>query len=103
MRCDHVGEYGARLGEVEGDEGRVHGDLSEILASSQEFRIDRANSVELFAQLAEVVEKHRDLWVGGVRHVASSLTAPGPTDGKVSLRPMSRPIDAVAVCTSTAV
>jgi len=45
-RHNHVGEDGARLGEVEGDECRVHGGLPQILPSPQEFRIDRADLVE---------------------------------------------------------
>jgi hypothetical protein len=43
---NHVGEDGARLGEVEIDERRVHGDLSKLLAPSQKFRVDRTNLVE---------------------------------------------------------
>jgi hypothetical protein len=71
IRHDHVGEDGARLGKVESDECRVHGDLSKILASSQEFRIDRTNLVERFPQLAEVGDQLRDLQMGG-NHPASA-------------------------------
>lgn len=101
MRYNHVGEDGARLGNVEGNEGRVHGDLSEILASPQQFRIDRADFVQRFPQFAEVVEIAGDLGVGSVRHIVSSRLAAGPSDGEISLRPMSRSIDAVAVRTAT--
>ncbi len=41
---DHVGDDGARLGEVEGGDSRIH--LVETLAAAQEFGIDRANLVE---------------------------------------------------------
>ena len=40
---------------------RVHDDLSEILASSQKFRIDRTNLVEHLAQLAEVGDEFGNL------------------------------------------
>ena len=46
---NHVGENGARLGEIEGSEGRVHCDLPEILAPAQQFGIDRTDLVESFA------------------------------------------------------
>jgi len=78
---NHVGDDGARLGEVESDESRVHGDLSKILASSQEFRIDRANLVESFAQLAEVVDRLGDLQVDIVGHVVPARPPAGLADG----------------------
>jgi hypothetical protein len=40
---DHVGEDDARLGDVEGSDGRVH--LVEALAAAQKFGIDRADFV----------------------------------------------------------
>jgi hypothetical protein len=43
---NHVGENGARLGEIEGSEGWVHRDLSEILAPAKKFGVDRADLVE---------------------------------------------------------
>ena len=55
---DHVGEDGARLGEVEGSDGRVH--LVETLAAAQKFGIDRADLVEHLAQFAEVGEELAD-------------------------------------------
>ena len=44
------GEDGARLGEVEGSDGRVH--LVETLATAQKFGIDRADLVEHLAHAA---------------------------------------------------
>jgi hypothetical protein len=41
---DHVGDDGARLGKIEGCDGRVH--LVETLAATQKLGIDRANLVE---------------------------------------------------------
>ena len=46
---NHVGENGARLGEIEGGECRIHRDLPEILAPAQKFGIDRTDLVESFA------------------------------------------------------
>jgi hypothetical protein len=47
---DHIGDDGSRFGKVEADECRVHGDLFEILASSQEFGIMLiANFASIFA------------------------------------------------------
>jgi hypothetical protein len=47
---DHVGEDGARLGEVESGDGRVkrlrHAGLPEILVAAQEFGVDGADLVE---------------------------------------------------------
>src|SRR5882762_3986172 len=53
---DHVGEDDARLGDVEGSDGRVH--LVEALAAAQKFGIDRADLVEHLA----------DFGVGRIRH-----------------------------------
>ena len=66
IRHDHVGEDGARLGEVESDESRVHRGLSKLLASAQEFRVDRADLVERLAQPVEVVDQLRGLRIGVV-------------------------------------
>ena len=55
VRFDHVGDDGARLGEVEGGDGRIH--LVETLAAAQQFRIDRADLVEHLLQFAEVGEE----------------------------------------------
>jgi hypothetical protein len=49
VRYDHVGEDGASLGKIEGDECRVHSDLSKILATSEKFGVDGTNLVEHFA------------------------------------------------------
>ncbi len=54
---DHVGEDGARLGEVEGSDGRVH--LVETLAAAQKFGIDRADLVEHLASVRLIVERYR--------------------------------------------
>jgi hypothetical protein len=94
---NHVGDDGARLGEIESNERRVHGDLSKILASSQEFRIDRANLVESFAQLAEVVDQFGNLHMSIVGHLVPARTPARLADGQIMLRSMSWPVDAVAV------
>ena len=64
---DHVGEDDARLGDVEGSDGRVH--LVETLAAAQKFGIDRADLVEHLAQFAEVGEELANFGVGRIRHV----------------------------------
>src|SRR5208282_6863420 len=97
IRHDHVGEDGASLGKIEGDECRVHSDLSKILAASEKFRVDCTNLVEHFAQLAEVVDVLGDLWMDCVWYVVPSQPPTSLTDGQISLRPVSRSIDAVAV------
>src|SRR5690348_7394598 len=74
---NHVGENGAHLGNVESSEGRIHGGLPEILASSQEFRVDRADLLEYAAQLAGVVDHLGNLRMHGIWHVVSS----GPSAG----------------------
>ena len=93
---DHVGEDGARFGDVESSDGRLH--LVEILAAAQKFGIDRAYLVEHVAQFAEVGEELADFGVGCIRHVANPRALAGSTDcGKISLGAMPRPIDTVAV------
>ena len=93
---DHVGEDGARFGDVESSDGRVH--LVETLAAAQKFGIDRAYLVEHVAQFAEVGEELADFGVGCIRHVANPRALAGSTDcGKISLGAMPRPIDTVAV------
>jgi hypothetical protein len=93
---DHVGEDGARFGDVESSDGRVH--LVETLAAAQKFGIDRADLVEHLAQFAEVGEELADFGVGCIRHVANPRALAGSTDcGKISLGAMPRPIDTVAV------
>ena len=44
IRFDHVGDDGARLGEIEGCNSRIH--LVETFAAAQKLGIDRANLVE---------------------------------------------------------
>src|SRR5947208_5204926 len=51
---DHVGEDDARLGDIEGSDGRVH--LVETLAAAQKFCIDREELVEHHAQFAAAGE-----------------------------------------------
>ena len=93
---DHVGDDGARLGEVEGSDGRVH--LVETLAAAQQFGIDRANLVEHLLQLAEVGEELGDLDMGCIRHVAEPRALAGSSDcGEISLGAVPRSVDAVAV------
>jgi len=75
---DHVGEDGARLGDVEGSDGRVH--LVETLAAAQKFGIDRADLVEHLAQFAEVGKELADFGVGCIRHVANPRALAGSTD-----------------------
>ena len=93
---DHVGEDGARLGEVEGSDGRVH--LVETLAAAQKFGIDRAYLVEHLAQFAEVGEELGDLDMGCIGHVAEPRALPGSSDcGEISLGAVPWSVDAVAV------
>src|SRR6266566_931526 len=78
---DHVGEDDARLGDIEGSDGRVH--LVETLAAAQKFGIDRADLVEHLAQFAEVGEELADFGVGCIRHVAAgSNTRPRVPDAE---------------------
>ena len=87
---DHIGEDGARLGDVEGSDGRVH--LVETLAAAQKFGIDRADLVEHLAQFAEVGKELADFGVGCIRHVANPRALAGSTDcGKISLGPCPGP------------
>src|ERR1700730_6360665 len=80
---DHVGEDDARLGDVEGGDGRVH--LVEALAAAQKFGIDRADFVEHLAQFAEVGEELADFGVGRIRNVTDPRALAGSTDcGKIS-------------------
>jgi hypothetical protein len=44
IRFDHVGDDDARLGKIEGCDGRIH--LIQTLAATQKLGIDRANLVE---------------------------------------------------------
>src|ERR1700730_6532781 len=69
---DHVGEDDARLGDVEGGDGRVH--LVEALAAAQQFG------------------------VGRIRNVTDPRALAGSTDcGKISLGAMPSSVDTVAV------
>src|SRR5438094_6599413 len=100
---DHVGEEDARLGEIEGSDGRVH--LVETLAAAQKFGIDRADLGEHLAQFAEVGEELADLGVGRIRHVTDPRALAGSTDcGKISLGAMPSSVDsswaARSVCRS---
>src|SRR5258707_15780832 len=53
-RFDHVGENGARLGDVDSRDGRIHS--VEFLAAAQKLGVDCANPVERVAHVAIVVE-----------------------------------------------
>ena len=89
---DHVGEDDARLGDVEGSDGRVH--LVEALAAAQKFGIDRADLVEHLAQFAEVGEELADFGVGRIRNVTDPRAFAGSTDcGKISLGAMPSSVD----------
>ena len=94
---NHVGEDGPRFGEVEGDEGRVHGGLPEILAPAQEFCIDRANLVERLSQPVEVANQMGNVLASGIRDVISAGPPARLTDDEISLRTVSRSARAVAV------
>jgi hypothetical protein len=93
---DHVGEDDARLGDVEGSDGRVH--LVETLAAAQELGIDRTDLVEHLAQFVEVGEELADFGVGCIWHVADPWALAGSTDcGKISLGAVASTVDTVAV------
>src|SRR5262245_27213639 len=77
-RFDHVGENGARLGEVDSRDGRIH--LIEFLASTQEFGVDRTDLVERVAHPAVIVEILADFGDGVVRHIAYLRTLTGDAD-----------------------
>ena len=72
-------------------------DLPEILASTQEFGVDRADLVECFAQPVKVVDQFGDLFAGGIRHIISARAAARLTDHQISLRPVPRSVATVAV------
>jgi hypothetical protein len=93
---DHVGEDDARLGDVEGCDGRVH--LVETLAAAQKFGIDRTDLVEHLAQFVEVGEELADFGVGCIRDVTDPWALAGSTDcGKISLGAVASSVDTVAV------
>ena len=93
---DHVGEDGARLGDVEGSDGRIH--LVETLAAAQKFGIDRADLVEHLRSLRKLARNSRDFGVGCIRHVAEPRALAGSSDcGKISLGAVPRSVDTVAV------
>ena len=96
VRFDHVGDDGARLGEVEGGDGRIH--LVETLAAAQQFGIDRADLVERLLQIAEVGEELGDLGISCIGHVAEPRALAGSSDcGEISLGAVPGAVDAVAV------
>jgi hypothetical protein len=98
---DHVGEDGARLGEVESSDGRVH--LVETLAAAQKFGIDRADHVEHLAHFAKVGEELANFGVGCIRHVADPRALAGSTDcRKISLGTVPGSVDTVAVGSTAA-
>ena len=93
---DHVGEDGARFGDVESSDGRVH--LVETLAAAQKFGIDRADLVEHLLQLAEVGKELGDLGISCIGHVAEPRALAGSSDcGEISLGTVPGAVDAMAV------
>jgi len=93
---DHVGEDDARLGDVEGSDGRVH--LVETLAAAQKFGVDCTDIVEHLAQFAEVGEELANFGVRCIGHVTDPRALAGSTDrGKISFGAMAGPVDTVAV------
>ena len=101
VRFDHVGDDGARLGEVEGGDGRIH--LVETLAAAQQFGIDRADLVEHLLQFAEVGEELGDLGVRCIGHVAEPRTLARARDcGEISLGTMAGPVGAVTIGSAAA-
>ena len=96
VRFDHVGDDGARLGEVEGGDGRIH--LVETLAAAQQFGIDRADLVEHLLQFVEVGEELGDLGIGCIGHVADPRAFASSSDcGEISLGAVTGSVGAVAV------
>ena len=96
VRFDHVGDDGARLGEVEGGDGRIH--LVETLAAAQQFGIDRADLVEHLLQFAEVGEELGDLGIGCIGHVAEPRAFASSSDcGEISLGAVPGSVGAVAI------
>src|SRR5262249_42950140 len=92
---DHVGEDDARLGDVEGSDGRVH--LVETLAAAQKFGIDRADLVEHLAQFEEVGEELADFGVGCILYVTDPWALAGSSDcGKISLGAVASAVATVA-------
>src|SRR6476620_6024315 len=85
------------FGNVESSEGRIHRGLPEILASPQEFRVDRADLLEYAAQLAGVVDQLGNLQMHGIGDVISSGPSAGLADAQIILRAMSGSVDAMAV------
>jgi len=96
VRFDHVGDDGARLGEVEGGDGRIH--LVETLAAAQQFGIDRADLVEHLLQFVEVGEELGDLGIGCIGHVADPRAFASSSDcGEISLGAVTGSVGAVAI------
>src|SRR3974390_2141628 len=92
IRFDHVGDDGARLGEIEGCNSRIH--LVETLAAAQRLGLDCANLVEALLLRAVIAKKLGDLWVDRVRHIAESRALAGSRDRRqISLGSVSRPVD----------
>ena len=100
VRFDHVGDDGARLGEVEGGDGRIH--LVETLATTQKLGIDRANLVEHLLKLAVIGEKRGDLGIGRIRYIAEAWAFAGAGDrGQVSLGSVPRSVGAMTTGSTT--
>ena len=99
-RFDHVGENGARLGEVDSRYGRIH--LVEFLAAAQELGVDRADLVERVAQLAVIVEVLVDFGDSIVRHITYLRTLTGDADRQIALGSVAAIVGAVTAWPSTA-
>src|ERR1700730_3266846 len=99
-RFDHVGENGARLGEVDSRDGRIHS--VEFLAAAQKLGVDRTDLVERFAHVAIVVEVLGDFDEGVVWHVVYLRTLTGRTDRQIALGAVAPIVGAVAARPSAA-
>ncbi|MCP3460945.1 hypothetical protein NLN62_50410 (plasmid) [Bradyrhizobium sp. CCGUVB23] len=72
---DHVGDDGARLGNIEGCDRRVH--LVETLAAAQKLGIDRTNLVEHLLKRAVIAKKLCDFWVDRIWYIAEPWSLAG--------------------------
>jgi hypothetical protein len=87
--CNHIRDDRARFGKVEIGERWVHRDLLQVLASAQEFCIDRANLVEHLADPAKILDQVRDLKIRIVGYVVPSQSPTRLADAEIPLGPMS--------------
>jgi hypothetical protein len=99
-RFDHVGENGARLGEVDSRDGRIHS--VEFLAAAQELGVDGADLVERIAHVAVVVEVLVDFAESVVWHVVYLRTLTGRADRQIALGAVATIVGAVTAWPSAA-